>query len=170
MRKNRETKEDCIVGYTLVDEADYEEVSRKRWGMIRSGRTCYAMRSQFIPGTASGAVAIYLHRMLLGLQPGGGHAIEADHINFDGLDNRRSNLRVVTRDEQNQGRRKFKNNKTGETGICFSDKRRGGHWLASIRRGGETIIHKAFYTREEAIAARDAALLAYEAKRHQESA
>jgi len=44
---------------------------------------------------------VYLHRLILGLTAGE----EADHINRDGLDNRRSNLRVCSRlqNAHNQG-------------------------------------------------------------------
>jgi hypothetical protein len=56
-------------------------------------------------------VTIALHREVLGLEKGDGR--EGDHINLDTLDNRRQNLRVVTRDQQTQnatphGRSRFR--------------------------------------------------------------
>lgn len=107
MRRNRRTREDRIVGHALVDAADYPAFSGFRWGMLKSGRTHYAYRQQHIEGTRSGNRAFYMHREVLGLPSGTGHAIEADHLNHEGLDNRRSNLRVVTRSEQNLHRRSW---------------------------------------------------------------
>lgn len=95
------------VGRALVDAADFEALSKHKWQMLRSGKTHYAMRSVHVPGTRSAAVTIYMHREILGLKPGDGHGIEADHINHDGLDNRRCNLRACTRSENLRNRRKF---------------------------------------------------------------
>ena len=107
MLKDHATRVDRIVGWALVDAADYPALARFRWGMLCSGSTAYAMRSEHVPGTASDSTAIYMHRAVLGLPNGTGHATEADHINFNGLDNRRANLRVVTRSEQNRHRRPY---------------------------------------------------------------
>ena len=70
-----------IVGWTVVDEADYEALSRWSW-RLKDG--AYVHRIQ----------VVYMHREVLGLTFGDG--LVGDHKDGDGLNNRRSNLRVVT--------------------------------------------------------------------------
>ena len=95
----------CTVGTILVDDEDYEHYSRYKWhAQQRPGKT-YAMRRQRREEVGSGKRSkVYMHRLIMGSPPG----LFIDHINGNGLDNRRSNLRIVT-PFQNQGnRRKLK--------------------------------------------------------------
>ena len=79
----------------IVDDEDFERLSQYRWRY-----NVYAKRS--LPRAAGQPQkAMYLHREIM--QPPAG--MEVDHINGDRLDNRRSNLRVCTRAE-NQANRK----------------------------------------------------------------
>lgn len=172
MRRDRKTKTDSVVGMVTVDAADFAALSVYRWGMLKSGRTFYAYRQEHIKGTASGTRSIYMHREILGLPQGTGHAIEADHINHDGLDNRRANLRVVTRNEQNQHRRAFTGSASGVPGVSFCRGRPGstGSWVAQVKRDGQYIHRSSHKTMGDAIAARNEAVAAYDAKAHQVSA
>lgn len=89
------------VAHALVDDEDYVWASKFRWSM-RVGRYA-ARRGPRQEGLAEGLTAgrqFYLHREILGLAPGDG--LEGDHKNRDTLDNRRSNLHIVTRAEQMQ--------------------------------------------------------------------
>lgn len=89
-----------------------------------------------------------LHRLLLNPPKG----LDVDHKNHDGLDNRRHNLRVATR-SQNQGNRRI--NKAG----CSSQYRGvyrecPGKWRAQIGGGGltDTRVRLGTFTSEEAAA------------------
>jgi hypothetical protein len=75
------------VAYATVDDAD-RRLAEYRWTLHNQG---YAMRGR--PGGGT----IYMHREVLGLARGDGN--EVDHENRRKLDNRRSNLRVVTHAE-----------------------------------------------------------------------
>ena len=55
-----------------------------------------------------------------------------DHINHDRTDNRWENLRVVTPAENMKNKSKYKNNKSGHTGVYSKGKR----WAANIRLDG----------------------------------
>lgn len=67
----------------IVDDADVATIAEHRWFTYRIGRTHYAM------ATHQGE-RIYMHRLIMGNPYG-----EVDHRNNDGLNNRRSNLRVA---------------------------------------------------------------------------
>jgi hypothetical protein len=73
----------------LVDDADVPLLSGKRWHAQPSstGKYYAAYRGSVKP--------VYMHRLITSCPDG----LEVDHINHDTLDNRRSNLRVVTHAE-----------------------------------------------------------------------
>lgn len=73
-----------------------------------------------------------LHRFLLDLED---PTLIVDHINGDGLDNRRENIRVCTRAENNKNMRKRKDNVSGCAGV-YLDKETG-LYCAKIQEGGK---------------------------------
>ena len=79
-------------GVALVDDADYDMVAQFRWKLVTmaNGRLRYAF-------TYHSRRMIGMHRMLF--SGTFGTAFLVDHINGDGLNNTRANLRVVTRSE-----------------------------------------------------------------------
>lgn len=91
----------------LVDDADYEWVSRYKWHAYRSRNTWYAK-------TRIGSTYVKLHRLLMGLLPGG--RLQVDHHNHNGLDNQRRNLRVVSNQENQWNRfgKGFRRTKEGK--------------------------------------------------------
>jgi hypothetical protein len=76
----------------LVDESDLALVSVRPWHMSSNG---YARGSLRV--SEGGPSVVYMHRVILGLERWDG--LEADHINRNTLDTRRSNLRVCTHAE-----------------------------------------------------------------------
>jgi len=93
--------------FAFIDKCDAEFISKWTWQVLKDygrSRTCYAVRNrnkEDPPGTTR---TIRLHRVIINALKG----VEVDHINRDGLDNRRCNLRVISRSEnmQNTVRRK----------------------------------------------------------------
>lgn len=72
----------------VVDAADYEELSKYRWfARMSDGGKWYVARNW-----KYGENHIFMHRQILNTPQG----LYTDHINGNGLDNRRANLRVVT--------------------------------------------------------------------------
>jgi hypothetical protein len=65
-----------------------------------------------------------MHRQITGAVAGE----ETDHINRDGLDNRRRNLRIVTRSQNGFNRGIQCNNTSGEIGVVWH--RRNKKWQA----------------------------------------
>src|SRR3970282_2435848 len=90
----------------LVDNADFESVSKFRWyAHFQRGRW-YVVRA------INRKIRRYLHCDLLG-QRG------IDHINGDGLDNRRKNLRIASLQNNLRGfRRKLSGTSSKFRGVC----------------------------------------------------
>ena len=66
------------------------------------------------------------------MQPG---KLEVDHINGDGLDNRRSNLRLCTRRQNSMNQKKQKNCTSKYKGVSWSKRRK--KWAAAITLYGK---------------------------------
>jgi len=87
-------------GYVaLVDDEDYGWVSQWKWCALVKPHTVYATRRSARRGGKQ--TSIYMHRVLLGAAPG----MQTDHINGDGLDNRRENIRQCSAQENQRNSR-----------------------------------------------------------------
>lgn len=76
-------------GYVaIVDDEDYELVSKYKW-CLSGGKYKRAVTSIKSNGKN---ILVYMHRLIM--NPPEGYVV--DHINGDGLDNRRNNLRIAT--------------------------------------------------------------------------
>jgi hypothetical protein len=82
---------------------------------------------------------------------------DTDHINGNGLDNRRCNLRTVTRAQNIANTHKRRANKNNLTGVAFC--RYTGRYRAKIHFNKKTICLGRFNTASEAAAAYAKALL-----------
>jgi hypothetical protein len=93
-------------GYeAIVDDEDYEYLMQWVWrAKCRAGETIYAVGRRW---------ALGMHRVIIGA----GDGEEVDHINGNGLDNRKVNLRLCSRAENSRNRRKQKNNTSGFRGV-----------------------------------------------------
>lgn len=115
----------------LVDDEDYEYLNQWKWQAYRSKNTWYAQRSYKINGRKK---SVSMHRLLVSAKDDK----LVDHINGDGLDNRKSNLRICTLTENNHNRRINKDNHSGYKGVYWHarDKR----YIAQIKVNGKQII------------------------------
>ena len=80
---------------TIVDDDDYDWLTKWKWHAARGTNTYYAARSGL---RRSGAARerFVMHRLILGLGAWQRGGPEADHIDRNGLNNQRSNLRIVS--------------------------------------------------------------------------
>lgn len=89
---------------------------------------------------------IYLHKYLMQNTDG-----VVDHINRDKADNRISNLRICTTQENNMNRAVSKNNQSGIKGVSYcANRNRPSKYKASIGYDGKKIFLGYYRTKEEA--------------------
>ncbi len=114
----------------LVDDYDFDYLSKHKWCVQKDRHRFYAVRSIQSNKIQKG---IRMHREILSLLPGQC----ADHINGNGLDNRRSNLRRATISQNGANRRKGSNNTSGAKGVTWV--KRLKLWQASICVNGRLV-------------------------------
>lgn len=129
----------------IIDENDYQLVSSKKWYFDSTGYPASNNRSST---TKCGWKPIRLHTFLL--NPPNGMVV--DHINRDKLDNRRSNLRIVTHSINHFNSKLLITNKSGINGVFYDKQRK--KWTARIEINSKSIFLGRFLTIEEAANAR----------------
>lgn len=129
-------------GYTFyVDKTDEALVRRYKWHCIRSSKDGVL--------TIETSKRLKLHSLLIDTPPG----MEVDHIDLDRLNNRRSNLRLVTHQQNQCNQPLQKNNTSGVSGVRFYPARNKYH--ARIKVNQHDIHLGYFDTFEQAIQARN---------------
>ena len=135
--------------FAIVDAQDAEMVQQYRWCYLSSG---YAVRH--VVGSEDRRMVL-MHRELMGVTSDQ----LVDHINHDGLDNRRVNLRVCTKAENQRNQRRNSKNTTGHKGVSY-DKARG-KYAACIQVDGRQITLGRFDSVDDAVSAYEAAAKRY---------
>jgi len=125
----------------IVDIEDLPGLSKLRWFAGKRGNTYYAATSE---NNETLGKKIYMHHKVMGRSPAG---MEIDHINGNGLDNRKENLRFCTHQQNLQARRKKNPNASSQyKGVHWSkDKKR---WRTIIRRIDGKREHLGYFNSE----------------------
>jgi hypothetical protein len=111
--------------FILVDADDYTMVTSSTPWLKKSANVTYAMVSR-------DGEEVRLHRLIAGAQEG----MDVDHINGDGLDNRKANLRVCTHQENMANQPKREGGSSSFKGVCWDESK--GKWAAKLTVNGET--------------------------------
>ena len=131
-----------ILAHAVIDASDAEWVRQWPWSL---GSTGYVVRT--IDGP-NGQRKIRLHRELLKL--GHDDTRQVDHIDRDRMNNRRSNLRILTLAQNTQNVSSQIGSTSIYRGVCW--KKDKGKWQASVRVGGVS-KHLGYFDNEDAAAA-----------------
>lgn len=115
---------------TMVDNADFAELSKYKWHVAEGGGKHYAVRSVKTKGKVQ---TVRMSRLITGAPKG----LQVDHINGDSLDNRRSNLRIVTILQNTRNRKKTKNKTSGYLGVTWYKSL--NKWVAYVKINGKNI-------------------------------
>lgn len=120
--------------YSLIDIEDVEKCKEIGiWSLTKSG---YVMNCK---------TGIYLHRFVMNCP----NDYEVDHIFHDVLDNRKSQLRIVTSSQQKMNTRIRRDNSSGHRGVYYDKSR--NTWNVNINIvSSKKYARKRFKTYEEA--------------------
>lgn len=111
----------------MVDDDDYPWLRELRWH-VNSSKENYAR-------TTVGGENILMHRLIMGC----GDDLVVDHINRNPLDNRKSNLRVVTK-QQNSFNRIGWNKKVSSKFCGVSWRKEARKWVSVIKFNGKQLF------------------------------
>ena len=125
-----------------VDMDDYDYLMQWRWKLHPQG---YAARTSSRCGKW---ITILMH-MLINNTPDG---LETDHINNNKLDNRKCNLRSVTRSTNEHNNPEAIYNTSGVKGVCWDGSRQ--KWMSRINVNGKAYYVGRFNVFDEAVRAR----------------
>jgi hypothetical protein len=120
--------------FAIVDADDYDRLNQYKWCLSKTPHTNYAMRrtkGKRAKGRRAKRKTIMMHRVITNTPP---HLV-VDHINHNGLDNRKQNLRLCTRAENSRNRRPFRLNGSRYKGVSWDKQRK--LFLAAIRCKGK---------------------------------
>jgi hypothetical protein len=84
----------------IIDEGDYDLVSRFNWHWVPSHGDGYALA--YVGRMGGKSKFEYMHRMITGCQAG----LVVDHKNGNGLDNRRDNIWACTQSQNRANSRR----------------------------------------------------------------
>lgn len=126
----------------FVDDENFKHLNKFKWHVLRSGSNFYAVRSIRLANGKQNK--IFMHREILDIPKG----LETDHINHNGLDNRKSNLRACTVSENQMNSNSQKNSSSRFKGVTWHKYAR--RWQAQIRHNGRTIYLRLFLSEIDA--------------------
>ena len=148
----------------LYDEEDREIVESYKWHISKQGKgkTCYVQTVVIDPDKDELFInpndkrkrkkrkTIHMHRLITKCPK---HLV-VDHINHNGLDNRKENLRICTHQQNQYNKKLFARNSSGFKGVSWS--KRSKKWKAQITPNNKYLHLCFFNTKEEAARAYDA--------------
>jgi hypothetical protein len=133
----------------IVDDEDHDWLSTYSWCRNAGGKTAYAV-------ARVGGRVQQMHRLIMAPPPG----LKVDHVNRNGLDNRRGNLRLATARQNQQNHALNSRNTSGFKGVSLAQgKRLKRPFQAYIQHEARTHSLGRFPTAEEAARAYDTAAL-----------
>ena len=109
------------------DEEDWDLIKNYHWNIEKGNRTYYAQ------GKINRKTLIRMHRLVLKMK---NPKILIDHINNNGLDNHKTNLRLCTCAQNTINSIPGKNNTSGYKGVHWNKRRK--KWVAKIQKKCKT--------------------------------
>lgn len=128
------------------------EYRKNIWNALFAGKPAFASPhgTGYLAGSLLGRT-YKAHRVAWAIFHGEAPAGEVDHINGDRADNRISNLRAVTKSENQRNAKRRADNTSGKTGVSWCA--RDSAWVVQVQANGKR-HRRNFKCRDDAIAYR----------------
>ena len=110
--------------YTIVDDEDYDYLNQWNWCSKKNINIYYAIRTVLNK-------RIYMHRIIINPTDN----MYIDHINRNGLDNRKENLRICNKSQNACNSTIPRHNTSGIKGVCWD--KSCNKWLSRIKINGK---------------------------------
>jgi len=126
----------------LVDDGDFPKLNKFKWWIIKAPNTYYACCNE-------NNKKRYMHRMILGVTT----VQQVDHINHNGLNNQRDNIRLCSRAQNQMNQQRQKNTSSQFKGVSWNKQKK--KWEAYIMYRKQRIALGSFKKEEAAARAYD---------------
>lgn len=130
----------------LVDDEDFDFLNQFNWFARKSGNTYYACRGIW---NGENMTPIRMHRVIMKNAP---ENMLIDHIDGNGLNNQKENLRIATVSQNAQNSRVRKDSVSGCTGVSWQEAT--SRWHVSIQVDGKRLFLGYYTELKDAIQAR----------------
>ena len=125
------TRKGEVTGIAIIDKEDIDRCKQHKWHIKESRNTDYAIT------TINENKKIFLHRYILNYTGN----LDIDHINHNGLDNRKENLRIISHAKN------IANQYNDDNGIC---KVKSGRYRVTICKNSKSIYIGTYDTFDKA--------------------
>lgn len=134
--------------YATIDNKEFDFLNQFKWHAHKSRNTFYAR-------TIKSGKTIIMHRLIMNAN----FSEIIDHINGNGLDNQKKNLRLVSLNQNRQNSIKAKSNKSGYKGVSWYKNK--SKWRVSMGHNGKFIHIGYFLNKKDAARAYNNAAIKY---------
>jgi len=140
--------------FAIIDSGDYESLVKFKWYCNHYG---YAVRERYfgMVGGKRKRGCVWMHREITSAPSG----IFVDHKNGNKLDNRRSNLRLATNQQNKANESPKRSNTSGFKGVVWCKKRK--RWVAQITFWGKCLNLGGYKNKKEAALRYDEAAIRF---------
>ena len=138
----------------LVDDEDYLTLSKFKWCAAKNRNNWYAVRGLWCDGKTK---VVFMHRIILSMEADQ----LCDHVDGNGLNNTRSNLRLANRNENCRNRVKYTKGVSKFKGVFLDKKALTNRWRTRITVNNKKIHIGCFETEEAAAIAYNNAAIKY---------
>ncbi len=137
--------------FVLVDDIDFDLINQYRWYAHKEKNNFYVYHSYWINNDTK---IIKMHRLIMNVTD---PKIHIDHIDGDGLNNQKNNLRLATSSQNHMNQKKRKNCSSKFKGVCWF--KRDQKWQVEIQVKGHKKYLGRFSNEEEAATVYDNAAI-----------